>query len=295
MSVSPARTFGWSLRRELWENPALFGAPLAAAAAVFLPYLFVGAHLPHQLAVLAHPANAKAAAAARMQVETPYDAAAFFVLTAAFVTALFYSLAALHNERRDRSVLFWKSLPVSDTVTVLAKALTAIVIPPLIAVVVIVAANALMLGWGTLVLLVRGLDPHALWSHTPLPFMWLVLALGLPYVALWLAPTYAWCMLVSAWARRTPFLWALGPPFALAAIEFVSFRTHRVFDFVVERVAGGFGEAFSVGGLGKTPVRRLADLDPGRLFSEPALWLGLAAAAVFIFVAIRVRRAASPF
>ena len=108
--MSPTRPFYWSVWRELWENRSIYIAPLIVAA-VILFGSFVGAfHLAglRRNALLLDPAHRRAA------IEMPYNIAAMMMIFTAFIVGVFYCLDALQGERRDRSILFWKSLPVSD-------------------------------------------------------------------------------------------------------------------------------------------------------------------------------------
>jgi ABC-2 type transport system permease protein len=119
-AMSATRPFYWSVRRELWENRSIYIAPLAVAAVELFGFLISTITLPHRMrAVLAlDPAEQRAA------INMPYDIAAFLIILTAFFVGVFFCLDALHGERRDRSILFWKSLPVSDRTTVLSKAST---------------------------------------------------------------------------------------------------------------------------------------------------------------------------
>ena len=127
-SRSSTQPFFWSVRRELWENRSIYIAPLIVAAVVLFGSLVGSFHLPdrRRLAMLLDPAHRRAA------IEMPYDIAAMMIILTAFVVGVFYCLDALYGERRERSILFWKSLPVSDLTTVLSKATIPLVILPLI-------------------------------------------------------------------------------------------------------------------------------------------------------------------
>ena len=121
-----------------------------------------------------------------------------------------------------------------------------------------------------------------------------MLAYGLAFMALWYAPIFGWLLLVSAWARRVPFVWAVAPLAALAVIEHLAFSGHTAPNPLEHRLTGGFTGAFSVDSLGGKPVSSLADLDPARLYGQPGVWIGLMVAAVFLFAAIRLRRSRGP-
>src|SRR5450755_1410098 len=115
---SRTQPFYWSVRRELWENRSIYIAPLIVAALLLLGSAISAFYLPERrrALLLLDPEVQRAA------VEQPYDTAAMIILATAFIVGIFYCLDALHGERRDRSILFWKSLPVSDLTTVLSKA-----------------------------------------------------------------------------------------------------------------------------------------------------------------------------
>ena len=118
----------WSLQRELWENRSLYLAPLAVAALILVASLIGTNHL---LPAKLHDQSLNPAQQQEL-IEQPYNFAALVIMGTTFVVAVFYCLDALHGERRDRSILFWKSLPVSDLTTVLSKAITPVVILPLV-------------------------------------------------------------------------------------------------------------------------------------------------------------------
>ena len=155
----------------------------------------------------------------------PYSHAAMLLMLTAFIVAIFYSLDALYGERRDRSILFWKSLPVSDLTIVLAKASIPLLVLPLLVFVIVVAMQWTMLLLSTAALLTRGDSVATLWSQLPFFQLEFVLLYSLAVISLWYAPFYAWLLLVSAWARRTTFLWAVLPPLAIALVEWITFHT----------------------------------------------------------------------
>src|SRR5437762_10822135 len=196
------RPFYWSVWRELWENRSIYIAP-SIVAAIILFGSFVGAfHLPgkRRNALLLDPAHRRAA------IEIPYDIAAVMLILTAFIVGLFYCLDALHGERRDRSILFWKSLPVSDFTTVLSKAAIPLAILPLVAFAITVCVQLIMVLETGVVLIFHSMSPGTTWAHVPMFQNWLVLLYGLIAIALWHAPIYGWLLLVSGWARRATFL-----------------------------------------------------------------------------------------
>src|SRR5881397_3938055 len=142
-------TFNWSVRRELWENRSIYVAPLIAAVVALFGFLVSTFGMPERRrgVLLLDPAQQWA------MIGAPYDVAAMVLIFTAFIVGVFYCLDALHSERRDRSILFWKSLPVSDLTTVLSKASVPFVILPLIIFAIIVVTQMILLLSSTVVLL----------------------------------------------------------------------------------------------------------------------------------------------
>src|SRR5207247_1468993 len=124
----------------------------------------------------------------RAAIEQPYDLAAMMMIFIVFIVGVFYCLDALYGERRDRSILFWKSLPASDLTTVLSKATIPLVVLPLIAFVITVCVQVIMVLETSANLLLHGMSPATTWAHVPLFQNWLVLLYGLVALALWHAP-----------------------------------------------------------------------------------------------------------
>jgi ABC-2 type transport system permease protein len=276
----------WSLRREVWENRALWVAPLLIAGLVVFGFLMNSPALIEKWRGLEALEEAKRQARAYV----PFGLAASAVLVTGWIVGVFYAADALYGERRDRSVLFWKSMPVSDLVTVLAKAAIPLGVLPLAAFAIALATQALMLILSSTVLAAMGLSAGTLWS-VPWFQATLVFLYGIVVHILWFAPVYAWLLMVSAWARRSPFLWAFLPFFAAYAVETVAFGTRYVWAFLRYRVGGAMARAFPPG---DEPVLTLAQIEPMRFLATPGLWLGLAFAALCLTAAVRIRRYRDP-
>jgi ABC-2 type transport system permease protein len=211
----------------------------------------------------------------------------------AMAVGFFYCLDALHGERRDRSILFWKSLPVSDTTTVLAKASIPLIVLPLITFVVTVAAQWIMLLVSSAILLANGLSVATLWTQVAILPMSLLLFYHLLTVhVLWYAPFYGWLLLVSAWARRAAFLWAVLPVVAIAFVEKIAFNTSHFANFLGDRLGGGAHEAVTAAGT--MPFHPGMHITVGRYLSTPGLWIGLAFTAICLAAAVRLRRQRGP-
>jgi len=276
--------FYWSVRRELWENRSIYIAPLAVAAIVLFGFLI--ASIGRAMS-LADPARRAAVLA------EPTDFAADVIMGTAFIVGVFYCLEALHGERRDRSILFWKSLPVSDLTTVLAKASIPLVVLPLLSFALIVATQWIMLLLSSAAMLGSGLSAATLWRQPPFFQMWLMLLYHLLAVhGLWYAPIYGWLLLVSAWARRAAFLWAALPWLAIGIVEKLAFNTSHFAGMVGYRISGEeAGGSFTAGGGSMDPLMHLT---PGKFLISPGLWIGLGIFAACIAAAARLRRNQGP-
>lgn len=235
--------------------------------------------------------------------------AAFWPFVVLAFVVFFYCLGCLYDDRKDRSVLFWKSLPLSDAQTVLSKVVSATVLAPALAVAMalltIAGHMALLSG---MVMLHGGNPVELLWGPaSPLKVAASLLA-TIPVFALWSLPTVGWLMLCSAWARTKPFLWALMVPL-FTGIVVSWFELMRLFDLdsswfwanIVGRVLlgtlPGIDMLYRDGGIEGSGTNGLQDilshLSASSVLSSltmPGLWIGVAAGAVMIFMAIRLRR-----
>src|SRR6266436_5111210 len=284
-AMSATQPMYWSVQRELWENRSIYLAPLAVAAVVLFGFL---------IATIGRAMSTPDPARKAAVLAEPNSFAAMLAMLTAFIVGMFYCLDALHGERRDRSILFWKSLPVSDLTTVLSKASIPLVVLPLLVFAIIVATQLIMLLVATAVLLGNGVTAATLWSQLPLFQMSLALLYGLTVIALWLAPIYGWLLLVSGWARRTTFLWAVLPPLALCVVEKIAFNTSYFASLLKYRLIGWFTQAFVFEAHGGVSADPLIQLTPGNFLSTPGLWIGLAFAAAFLAAAARLRRYREP-
>jgi ABC-2 type transport system permease protein len=287
--LSAPRPFYWSVRRELWENRSIYLAPLAAGAVYLFAFLISLIWLPH------HRVRGLSALDPAQQHEAitqPYEVAAGLFMATAMIVGVFYCLDALHGERRDRSILFWKSLPVSDITTVLAKASIPIVILQLLAFVLTVATQFIMLLLGSAVLAGNGMSVANYWAQVSLFQMSLMLFYHLFTVhMLGHAPFYAWFLLVSAWARRAAFLWALLPPIVIMVVEKIAFNTTYFATMLGDALSGG---TEAVPFPGRMPIDPGMQLTPGHFLLSPGLWVGLAVTAAFLFAAVRLRHNREP-
>jgi len=283
-AMSPTRPLYWSVRRELWEYRSIYLAPLAIAGVVLLGFV---------IATLGRAMATQDLARRAAVLREPADFAELLIMGTAFLVGIFYSLEALHGERRDRSILFWKSLPVSDVTTVLAKASIPIVLIPLLSFAITFAVQLIMLLLSSAVMAGSGLHAAVLWTQPSMFQRSVALLYHLVAVhGLWYAPIYAWMLLVSGWARRAPFLWASLPLAAIGIVEKLVFSTSHFANLLMSRISGS--EAGGDFSKGSTSMDHMMELTPGRFLSSPGLWIGLAVAAAFLAAAIRLRRYREP-
>jgi ABC-2 type transport system permease protein len=284
--MAVTRPVYWSVRRELWENWWLYGAPLGAAGLVIVGMLLGGFH-GKGLLLSPDPMQQQ------MIVGEQCSLTALLIMLSTTLAGAFYCLDALYGERRDRSILFWRSLPVSDTVAVLAKASVPIVILPLLTFAIAAATQLIVLVIDAATLAAHGRDVSVL-GQVPILSMQAGLLYHLVMVhALWYAPIYAWLLLVSGWARRMPFLWAFLLPLMLGLVERIAFRTNYFARFIGYRVSGApAGGDFAHGG--GWMAHRMSGATPGLFFASPGLWGGLIVAAIFLAAAVWLRRYRAP-
>jgi ABC-2 type transport system permease protein len=291
-TMSETRPMLWSIRRELWENRFLYIAPLIVTAVVLFSSLIgTTINLPKRMRSLPTLDPAKQEAV----LVKPFLMAPAPIMLATLIIGVFYSLDALYGERRDRSILFWKSLPVSDRTTVLSKASIPIVVLPLIALVLSIATQLIMLWVSTGLLLANGMSPARLWAAFEFFPGLVVMFYGLAAHALWFAPIYGWLLLVSAWARRMPVLWAVLPLLAISAVERITFGSMHFMSMLQYRVAGAMIEGFgsNASNVGES-LHGVSEPSLVRFLTAPGLWIGLVFAAACLAAAVRLRRYRQP-
>ncbi len=313
-------TFAMLIRREFWEHRSLWIAPLVWVGIILVMVTWLvfftlrnehvdGLMSANDAAVLEQMRPEKRAEIERaVQFPTERKHTAFALsyvaiagLIMGFVTIVvfFYLIDCLYAERRDRSILFWKSLPVSDREVVLSKLTVALVVVPLGAV-LLAAAMQLVL------LLMVWLRFHGTIIDAIMPdwslLAWLrsqVIIFGLALGgAMWYAPIAGYLLLVSIWARRNVFLWAVLPPLSLAALEGFFFHSTNVVEFLGRRFTGhtsemNFDHAAFGDQHGPDELPRVEEVfdafELSGMFTSLEAWLGIAATAVMVYAAIRIR------
>jgi ABC-2 type transport system permease protein len=289
---SPGEILLTLVRREFWEHRALWLAPLCMAALLALVAVIGRIHI--------HMDEAPQLASESQRVAL-FSIIQFVLAAPLYIVALcvgsFYLLDCLYAERKDRSILFWKSLPVSDGLTVCSKLLVALVVVPFgvfaLALVAHLVDTAIL---GARVAL-GSLPPVLTWSS----YEWLrteaVMFLVTLFVVLWWAPIAGFLLLVSAWVRRAPILWATLPFVLGPVLEWVAFGTRYLLGFIDYRLNGiaailgvGHLNLISKHGPHHTVGTALEVLDFRGALTSIDLWLGLAVTAAFVYAATRIRR-----
>ena len=273
--ITASRRMYWSVRRELWEHRSIYIAPLGAAV------LFLFAFLAGLTLIPTHRHGG---------LDKPYEFAPALIMGIGFIVGIFYSLDALYGERRDRSILFWKSLPVSDLTTVLSKFAIPVVILPLLTFAIAVVTQSVMLVLSSA--MGSGVGAGTVGSLSFFHMSVMVLYHMLTVHGLWYTPIYGWLLLVSAWAPRAPFIWAFLPPFVIWGVERIAFGTSHFLAMLQYRLTGPEPSSTTAGS--GNMMEMISALTPVQFFSTPGLWIGLAIAAAFLAAAVRLRRNREP-
>lgn len=288
-TMSPTRPLYWSVRRELWENRSVYLAPLAVAAVFLFGFLISLFHLRDRVraGLMLDPTQQRAA------LETPYNLAAALIMGTTFIVGIFYCIDALYGERKDRSILFWKSLPVSDLTAVMAKTTIPFLFLPLLTLAITMVSQLIIRGLSAAVLFGTSLSVATRWTQLSFFHVSLSLLYHLFTVhVLWYSPFYAWLLLVSSWARRAPLLWAALPPIAISGLEKIAFGTSHFAEMLKYRLNGP--ETFDFTAPGSMKMDPLQHIDPAKFLTQPGLWIGLVIAVVFLAGAVRLRRYRGP-
>jgi ABC-2 type transport system permease protein len=271
-------TMRWLLQREFWEyKGSMFWAPLVVAALLVallgttFGYGLAVHGVPHRVWVNGHVVSegTLAAAADQMGPVAAKIASGLYLIAAApplimMIFVIFsYCLGALYDERRDRSILFWKSLPVSDPMTVLSKLITVLCVAPLLAIALGLAASVLLVLIACTALASSGVNLFGIVFGTrdfylaPLG----VVAL-LPVYIVWALPTVGWLLLVSSWARTKPFMWAVGAPVVALIVA-------KWINAALTRISGTPSELASI--VSDVVTRLLSGVVPGIWYAYPGV------------------------
>lgn len=308
------------VKREFWENQGAFRTTPLVIGGIYivltLMFIFTFNHFDNEFQSLKELTRflSQTDAGLRNDIIYAVTVAVFpglFTMALGFVV-FFYLLGSLYDDRKDRSILFWKSLPASDTLTLGSKLLSAMVVAPFIFWVVYVLTHIVITLIFSVVVLSLGENPWTLFVSLGSPFKaWSMVLLSYLAQAVWALPLYGWLMLVSSFAPRIPLLFAVLPPVVVAVlqiwIEFLQTFTLKKHLFGIigewfansplilsandsgsDRLQVSLGIPLTDTFSHEATVANMLD----RLFSTHML-IGLAVAAVFLGAALWLRRRAT--
>lgn len=294
-----AITLATLVRREFWEHRYLWIAPVAVEAVLIV----LGAIVRHGRVHLGDidfsrwPDLEAQKVAAFTILQWTLSVPACVVLAG---VVSWYALDCLYAERRDRSILFWKSLPVSDGLTVLSKALVALLAAPLMSLVVALIGFLVFAGIVAMRVAAGAVPSVFSWDLVEWFRTELVMLIMLIVAVLWYAPVVAAMMLLSVWARPNPFLWAFLAPIVAPLLERIAFGTHYLSSFLHYRAFGIWstlaygpthGHINIITHHGLHPIGTLLyEFNIGAALTDIDLWLGMAASVVMLYAAARIRR-----
>jgi ABC-2 type transport system permease protein len=318
-------TLPWLLRREYWENRGGFFWAPAIGAGITLLLTVMGLITAEvfrkkftgdiQIGIPLKRLTERLSETELQTLGSALDMALFsmsgllqFIL---FFVVFFYLLGALYDDRRDRSVLFWKSLPLSDGSMVLSKVLAAALLAPILSTLIAMVLQFALLILLSLYVLFHGINPlTVLWGPVSLLNVWGQMLANVPINALWALPTIGWLLLVSAFARSKPFLWALLVPVSIGLLlnwfdllsvinlEYTAYWKHVVMRILLGVLPGSFPLHLAVtdpsvlvdGGNLQNVTSTFGWNLMGQALASLNLWIGAAAGVAMIVLATRLRR-----
>jgi ABC-2 type transport system permease protein len=292
------------IQRELWEHRSIYVTPAAIGLIVCLMAITgqvavsaMGEHL--DFALLGATALGENERAAALTGLLTFISIPLFL--SMMILTTFYTLDCLYAERKDRSILFWRSLPVTDSETVISKLITALVVIPLVTLLLIMITHLAVLLIASVWVSVRGADAwYLIWSAAPLFDSWMVTLIYLLTVPLWLSPFIGWFLFVSAFTKRAPFLMAFMLLIVLPMLEKIfltsSYLATALVDrikmplFTSEEISLNFNDMDDVRDAAESGVSLLSLIDLTAFFGSPGLWAGIIVCGLLTTAAIYLRR-----
>lgn len=292
------------IKREVWEHRAIYVTPIAIAVVVSLVALTgmvtVSAFDKHVNMALFTASNMAGDAERATALTVLFLGTSWVFLFALAILTTFYTLDSLYAERKDKSILFWRSLPITDAETVVSKLLTAVFVLPLVMVAAIIVTHLVNLFITTAWVMIKGGDAiHLIWGSVPLFDNWVAALIVTVASAIWMSPLIGWFLFVSAFSKRSPLLMAFMPLIIIPIIEYMFFRT-KIFASAVF----GRGEMLPLFRemdlklffdedrmqVNEEAVGLLTHLDPAAFLLSPSVWAGVVVCGLFVTAAIYVRR-----
>jgi ABC-2 type transport system permease protein len=274
------------IRREFWEHRVLWLAPLGLCICYLALCIFAGTKFTLTGASIGG------------QGLNPMMPGFYLVMSLVFTMALyglmavvgfFYLCDCLFTERKDRTILFWKSLPVSDAMTVLSKLLVGLIAVPLVVYALALVTNLIAF---LIFKVAVGFGPATDTSKHWTAINWLklngYLLMDVFILALWYAPIAAYQLLVSVTVPRVAFVWTVLPPVALILAQKLFFNSWSLRDLIFHRL--GVGDNSLNSGGNETAANMIEMVNAFPMLERPELWIGVAIAAALVFLTIRIRR-----
>jgi ABC-2 type transport system permease protein len=293
------------IKRELWEHRAIFVTPIAIASIVTLGTLMalmLAGEFRQELDLAIFGAqNVVGEMERRAFLTAFFGGTSWLFLLGLGVLSIFYALDSLYAERKDKSILFWRSLPVTDAETVLSKLLTAAFVIPAVAIAGIIVTHLVNLVIMSIWIATKGGSAGVLiWGSVPFFDNWMATILVIYASAIWMSPFLGWFLFVSAWTKRSPFMVAFLPLVLIPLIEGIFLRSSHFAEAVWAR--GAQIPLFQAGidveeffdedniQLSEEMISLLTHIDLGRFFSSIDTWIGIIVCGLLTTAAIYVRR-----
>jgi len=292
------------VRRELWEHRSLYVTPAVVALvmilAILTAFVFASGHQEIVDIGIFGASNLVGDAERRAALMALLIGNTIPFIFAGTILTIFYCLDSLYAERKSKSILFWRSLPITDAETVVSKFLTAALAIPLVAFAVIVIAHLVILLMTSIFVSIEGGSSiFLIWKSAPLFNAWAAILIITLLLPVWFSPFIGWFLFVSAWTKRTPLLMAFLPLVLLPTLEYWVLRTHLLFDAIKSRfdhlpIFKGidpelfFNEERFIAEADAVSLLGLIDI--GKFLASPQMWAGVIVAGLFITAAIYVRR-----
>ena len=292
------------LKREVWEHRSIYVTPVAVASIVTLGTLamlmFAGGFAKELDVAIFGATNIAGDAERRVALTGFFVGTSWLFLFAAMILTVFYALDSLYAERKDKSILFWRSMPVTDAEAVIAKLVTAIIVIPLFTVAAVIVTHLVNLVVTSIWVSAKGGDAgHLIWGSVPLIDNWLAALIVALASAIWLSPFVGWFLFVSAFTKRSPLLMAFMPLVLIPLLEAIFLRSSVFADAVFGR--GGMIPLFRGMDmetffdedrlhLSDEAVSLLAHIDLAKFVSSGPMWIGLVVCGLLVTAAIYVRR-----
>ena len=215
---------------------------------------------------------------------------------------VFYALDALYAERKNKSILFWRSMPVTDAETVISKLLVTLLVIPVVTFGLAAVVEIVVLIISSIWVSMRGASAwNLIWNAAPLFDTWAVTLTMFVTSALWFAPFFGWFLLVSGFTKRSPFLMGIVPILLLPMLGSLILKTNLFWEILASRGPQAnpifptldsirFIDEDALIGAVSEGMTMMSLLDFGRFFASIDMWLGLIVCGLFAGGAVYVRR-----